>query len=74
MPSEGTVVVDGTSTDEHDPIELRRSIGYVIQEAGLLPHYTVRRNIGLVPELCEWQSTRIDERVDELALWAREFL
>jgi len=66
MPSEGTVIVDGTATDQHDPIALRRSIGYVIQEAGLLPHYTVRRNIGLVPELCEWQGERIDKRVDEL--------
>jgi osmoprotectant transport system ATP-binding protein len=45
---------------------LRRSIGYVIQEVGLFPHFTVERNIGLVPKIENWQSSRIAERIQEL--------
>jgi osmoprotectant transport system ATP-binding protein len=47
-------------------IRLRRSIGYVIQDAGLFPHFTVERNIGLVPRIEGWPDQRIHERVDEL--------
>ncbi len=65
-PSAGEVRVDGRSTLDWDPIRLRRGIGYVIQDAGLLPHYTVGRNVGLVPELEEWEPARIRVRVAEL--------
>ena len=65
-PSAGEVQVDGRSTLEWDPIRLRRGIGYVIQDAGLLPHYTVERNVGLVPQLEEWEPKRIRARVEEL--------
>src|SRR6185503_1965443 len=58
-PTSGDVRVLGLSTREWDPIRLRRKIGYVIQEGGLFPHYTVARNIALVPELEGWQRERI---------------
>jgi osmoprotectant transport system ATP-binding protein len=65
-PSAGEVRVEGRSTLDWDPIRLRRSIGYVIQEAGLFPHFTVERNIGLVPQLEGWAPDRIRARVREL--------
>ncbi len=65
-PTEGEVRVEGRSTRDWDPIELRRRIGYVIQEAGLFPHFTVERNVGLVPRLEKWPAERIRPRVDEL--------
>ncbi len=65
-PTEGTVAVDSRSTLEWDPIALRRGIGYVIQDAGLFPHYTVERNIGLVPWLEKWPEDRQRARVAEL--------
>lgn len=65
-PTEGQVLVEGRSTMEWDPIELRRHIGYVIQETGLFPHYTVEENISLVPRLLEWEEGRIRPRVKEL--------
>ena len=65
-PNSGEVLVEGRSTTEWDPIRLRRRIGYVIQEAGLFPHFTVERNIGLVPELEHWPENRRKERVEEL--------
>src|ERR1043165_7428472 len=52
--SAGDILVDGRSTRDWDPIQLRRHIGYAIQEVGLFPHFTVARNIGLVPELENW--------------------
>ena len=58
VPSAGTVVVAGRATSEWDPIRLRRSIGYVIQEAGLFPHFTVSQNIALVPTLEKWDAAR----------------
>lgn len=66
LPSSGQVLVDGKATSEWDPIKLRRQTGYVIQEAGLFPHYTVERNIGLVPSLKGWEESRIKQRVLEL--------
>lgn len=66
VPTVGRVLVDGTPTTEWDPIELRRRTGYVIQEGGLMPHYTVARNVGLVPELIGWDRARTDARVAEL--------
>lgn len=65
-PASGAVHVEGKPTDRWDLIELRRRCGYVIQSAGLLPHYTVRRNIGLVPELEGWEPQRIEKRVQEM--------
>jgi osmoprotectant transport system ATP-binding protein len=65
-PASGEVLVEGRSTLAWDPIRLRRSIGYVIQEAVVFPHFTVERNIGLVPRLENWDAQRIRARVDEL--------
>jgi len=66
MPSTGTVSVLGRTTAEWDPVDLRRSIGYMIQEVGLFPHFTVARNIGLVPDLLGWDRSRVTGRVAEL--------
>jgi len=65
-PSAGEVQVEGRSTLEWDPIRLRRSIGYVIQEAGLFPHFTVERNGGLAPQLERWPPEKIRARVREM--------
>jgi osmoprotectant transport system ATP-binding protein len=65
-PTSGEVVVDGRPTTSWDPIRLRRHIGYVIQETGLLPHFTVERNVGLVPRLEGWEEAKVRERVAEL--------
>jgi osmoprotectant transport system ATP-binding protein len=65
-PSGGEVRVNGLPTAESDVIRLRRSIGYVIQDVGLFPHYNVGRNIGLVPRIEGWTSERIHLRVEEL--------
>lgn len=65
-PTTGQVRVEGRSTTDWDPIRLRRGIGYVIQEAGLFPHFTIERNVGLVPRIEGWEETRIRSRVEEL--------
>jgi len=65
-PSAGKVCVEGRSTLDWDPIALRRRIGYVIQESGLFPHYTVGQNVSLVPRLEGWAAERIEGRVREL--------
>lgn len=65
-PDEGRVLVDGTDVAELDPVELRRRIGYVIQQTGLFPHMTVAQNIACVPKILKWDRDRIDARVDEL--------
>jgi osmoprotectant transport system ATP-binding protein len=65
-PSGGEVRVNGAPTTESDVIRLRRSIGYVIQDVGLFPHFTVERNIGLVPRIEGWTAERIHRRVEEL--------
>jgi osmoprotectant transport system ATP-binding protein len=64
--SSGIVTVDGRDTREWDLIQLRRRTGYVIQEAGLMPHLTVADNVGLVPRLEGWAADRTRTRVDEL--------
>ena len=66
LPSNGEVLVDGRSTAAWDPIRLRRGIGYVIQDAGLFPHFTVAENVGLVPSLEKWDRCRTAVRVGEL--------
>jgi osmoprotectant transport system ATP-binding protein len=77
IPSEGEVLVQQCSTREWDLIRLRRSIGYVIQDAGLFPHFTVAENVALVPTLENWPRQRIYARVEELlglvGLEPREF-
>lgn len=65
-PHAGHVLVGGRDTREWDPIQLRRKAGYVIQEAGLLPHLTVAENVGLVPRLEAWDSGRVQARVADL--------
>ena len=70
LPQSGRVLVDGRDTREWDPIRLRRSIGYVIQDVGLFPHMTVADNIGVVPRLENWDPTRISDP-DEGAARAR---
>jgi osmoprotectant transport system ATP-binding protein len=66
VPSSGEVLVEGKATSEWDVIRLRRRTGYVIQEGGLFPHFTVERNVGLVPALEGWEETKIKQRVQEL--------
>jgi osmoprotectant transport system ATP-binding protein len=66
VPTAGQVIVCGRPTTEWDPIRLRRGIGYVIQEAGLFPHFTVAQNIALVPSLEKWDAARTAARVNEL--------
>jgi len=65
-PSSGDVRFEDRRVAEWDPIRLRRRIGYVIQDGGLFPHFTVARNIGLVPELEAWPEQKIRARVHEL--------
>jgi osmoprotectant transport system ATP-binding protein len=76
-PASGDVTVGGKSIGDWDLIDLRRRIGYVIQEAGLFPHFTVERNIALVPSLLRWPSDqtrrRAAELLDQIALPAVDF-
>jgi len=65
-PREGRVEVDGTDVAATDPVALRRSVGYVLQHIGLLPHLSIRRNIGLVPRLLGTAASDIEARVREL--------
>ncbi|CAM3587348.1 ABC transporter ATP-binding protein [Halomonas sp. FME1] len=64
--SEGEIILDGASIETYDPVKLRRRIGYVIQHTGLFPHWSVARNIGLVPRLLKWPSIDVQARVEEL--------
>lgn len=66
LPTSGQVLVEGRSTSAWDPIKLRRHIGYVIQEAGLFPHYTVEDNIALVPKLENWPPDKWKSRFEEM--------
>lgn len=65
-PTEGKVYLDGKDIQQQDPIELRRSIGYVIQGIGLFPHLSIRENISIVPRLIGWPEDRINNRYREL--------
>jgi osmoprotectant transport system ATP-binding protein len=71
LPTDGQVRVNGQRTSEWDPIQLRRGIGYVMQEGGLFPHYTVERNIALVPHIEGWDEKRTKDRVRELLTMVR---
>ncbi len=66
VPTAGEVLVEGRATTAWNPIELRRRIGYVIQEIGLFPHFTVGENVAVVPRLLNWPQDRIEARVNEL--------
>ena len=65
-PTGGRIFVDGTDAHSIDVVELRRRIGYVIQQVGLFPHQTVAANVATVPRLLGWDRRRVAERVDEL--------
>jgi osmoprotectant transport system ATP-binding protein len=65
-PTSGEIRVKGVPNQDADVIRLRRSIGYVIQDVGLFPHFTIERNIGLVPKIAGWPQERIRARTQEL--------
>src|SRR5512143_3399823 len=65
-PTSGEVRFQGKSILDWDPIRLRRQIGYVIQDGGIFPHYTVEQNVGVVPRLEGWPEHRVRERTAEL--------
>lgn len=66
QPSTGTVWVEGIAAHQANAVSLRRSIGYVMQDVGLFPHWTVARNVGTVPRLLGWSEDRTRARVDAL--------
>jgi osmoprotectant transport system ATP-binding protein len=65
-PSGGRILLDGEDVTHSDPVQLRRRMGYVIQQVGLFPHQTVADNVATVPRLLGWERSRIRERVEEL--------
>ncbi len=65
-PSSGEIIFDGENVTNSDPNELRRRMGYVIQQVGLFPHRTIAENIAVVPKSLKWPKDRIRARVDEL--------
>src|SRR5882762_9148153 len=65
-PASGNIFIDGKNIFEQSPEILRRGIGYVLQNNGLFPHYTVAENIAIVPQLLKWDKKRIENRVAEL--------
>jgi osmoprotectant transport system ATP-binding protein len=65
-PTGGEILVEGRPAKQWDVIQLRRHLGYAIQDVGLFPHYTVRKNVGLLPKLEDWDRRRLAQRVDEV--------
>lgn len=65
-PSTGRIELDGEDVTQADAVQLRRKIGYVIQQIGLFPHQTIRANVATLPKLLGWDKRRTNERVDEL--------
>lgn len=64
--TEGEVLINGENIQDKDPVDLRRSIGYVIQQMGLMPHMTVYENIVMVPRLLKWDEEKMESRAREL--------
>ena len=65
-PDDGKIIVEGVDIKTVDPVDLRRRLGYVIQQVGLFPHMTIKENITVIPSLMKWDKRRMDERADEL--------
>lgn len=65
-PTAGQIIVEGEDIKKQDPVQLRRNMGYVIQQIGLMPHMTIGDNIALVPKLKQWSKERYVGKVDEL--------
>jgi len=65
-PTSGTIIFDGQDVTHGNPVELRRRMGYVIQQIGLFPHQTIRTNVGTVPAMLGWDRSKIRTRTDEL--------
>lgn len=65
-PDSGEILFFGEPVKNMDPVELRRKIGYVIQQVGLFPHMTISENIATVPKILGWQKDRVEKRVEEL--------
>ena len=65
-PTSGEIAVEGKSTRDWNAIELRRKIGYVLQEAGLFPHFTIAENVALVPKLENWNAEKTRDRITEM--------
>ncbi|MEO8536314.1 MAG: ABC transporter ATP-binding protein, partial [Betaproteobacteria bacterium] len=65
-PTSGKIYIDGKDTDKYDPVELRRTIGYVIQQIGLFPNMTVEENVCVVPKLLGWDLNKARQRASEL--------
>ncbi|HXR94928.1 MAG TPA: ATP-binding cassette domain-containing protein [Rhizomicrobium sp.] len=70
-PDSGTIQIEGRDVAQTDPVQLRRGIGYVFQEAGLFPHMTVAENIAVTPRLLGWGEGKIQARIDELLALVR---
>jgi osmoprotectant transport system ATP-binding protein len=66
LPTGGRILLDGEDIADNDPVQLRRRIGYVIQQVGLFPHLTIGANVATVPRLLGWDKRRTRARVDEL--------
>lgn len=76
-PTSGQILIDGEDIQKKDPVELRRGIGYVIQNIGLMPHMTIRENIVMVPKLLKWpeeERNRIADKLIDLVELPREML
>ena len=65
-PDSGKITLFGTDISTMDVVKVRRRIGYVIQQIGLFPHFTVGENIAIVPRLLKWEKEKVDARVEEL--------
>jgi osmoprotectant transport system ATP-binding protein len=70
-PTSGQITIDGRAVRDHEPAELRRTIGYVFQGVGLFPHMTVAENVGITPQLLGWTADRVASRVEELLTLVR---
>src|SRR5580698_8893958 len=66
VPSSGEIRFEGRASAQWDQVQMRRRMGYVIQDAGLFPHWTVEANVGLVPRLEKWAPDRVAARVELL--------